>query len=57
LNPRKRKIAGLLFSSGILLFSGSCYTVVLMNERKPYSSIAPIGGFSLIFGWLALALL
>ena len=57
LNPRKRKIAGILFTSGIVLFSGSCYAVVLMNERKPYSQAAPIGGMSLIFGWLALAIL
>jgi uncharacterized membrane protein YgdD (TMEM256/DUF423 family) len=54
---KKQKICCTLFLTGIILFSGSCYTVVIMNERKPYSSFAPIGGFSLIAGWLALGLL
>ncbi len=54
---RKRFIVSSLFLSGIVLFSGSCYTVVIMNQRKPYSYPAPIGGFALIGGWLALGLL
>ena len=57
INPKKRKYACILFTSGILLFSGSCYTVVLMDQRQPYSKVAPIGGFCFIFGWLAIALL
>ena len=54
---RKRNITTFLFTTGIVLFSGSCYTVVIMNERKPYSQLAPLGGVSLICGWLALAFL
>lgn len=54
---RKRNIVCGLFTCGIMFFSGACYLVVLNNERKPYSSFAPIGGFSFIAGWLAFAFL
>lgn len=54
---RKRNIVCGCFSVGTLLFSGSCYAVAVMNERKPYSRPAPIGGAILIAGWLALGLL
>ena len=54
---RKRSIVGSLFLAGIVLFSGSCYTVALMEERKPYGQLAPLGGFCLIFGWLAFGIL
>ena len=54
---RKSVIVSTLFLSGIFLFSGSCYTVVIMNQRKPYSYPAPVGGIALIGGWLALGLL
>jgi len=57
LTGRKRVIVCSLFSTGILLFSGSCYAVALMSERKPYSYPAPIGGLALCAGWAALALL
>ncbi|CAM9736319.1 unnamed protein product [Ectocarpus fasciculatus] len=51
---RKQRISGWLFLSGIILFSGSCYTVAYMNEKKPYSAAAPWGGMCFIVGWLAL---
>ena len=54
---RKRNIVCGLFSTGILLFSGSCYTVALMQERKPYSYPAPFGGLALIGGFLAIGFL
>jgi uncharacterized membrane protein YgdD (TMEM256/DUF423 family) len=57
LSTRKRNICGSLFLTGILLFSGSCYTVAIMEERKPYSYPAPVGGMCLIAGWVALAVL
>lgn len=55
--PKKRNIVCSLFSCGIVLFSGSCYTVAIMNERKPYSYPAPVGGIMLTLGWLALGIL
>ena len=43
-----------LLTSGMVLFSGSLYTMVLTNQRK-LGAITPIGGLALIGGWLALA--
>ena len=43
---RKKNIVCSLFTSGIVLFSGSCYTCAFMDERKPYSYPAPVGGFA-----------
>jgi len=57
LTGRKRNITCSLFTGGILLFSGACYTVALMDERQPWSKIAPVGGFMLMGGWLALGFL
>jgi len=54
LTGRKRNVCCGLFLGGIALFSGPCYLVVIMNERKPYSSVAPVGGLTLIAAWLAL---
>ncbi len=55
--PRKRLITGALFSAGIILFCGSCYTVSVMNQRKPYSIPAPFGGLCFIGGWVAFGFL
>jgi len=55
-STRAAKISGLFLTSGIVLFSGSCYTVALLEDRK-YGKAAPVGGFSLIAGWISLALL
>mmetsp|Transcript_32716 Transcript_32716/g.47337 ORF Transcript_32716/g.47337 Transcript_32716/m.47337 type:complete len:124 (-) Transcript_32716:198-569(-) len=55
-NTRAANIAGLCFTTGILLFSGSCCAVGLFEDRS-YGKLAPYGGFSFIGGWLALALL
>mmetsp|Transcript_50187 Transcript_50187/g.56001 ORF Transcript_50187/g.56001 Transcript_50187/m.56001 type:complete len:116 (-) Transcript_50187:197-544(-) len=54
-NTRAGKIAGICFTGGILLFSGSCYAVGL-KEDKEYGKLAPVGGFGLMAGWLSLAL-
>lgn len=48
------KVAGIAFLVGILLFSGSLYTLVL-SGTKAWGMITPVGGLSFIFGWVALA--
>lgn len=55
-STRAAHIAGACFTLGIGLFSGSCYAVGLKEDRK-YGKLAPVGGFSLMGGWLALAIL
>lgn len=46
-------VAGTLFTLGILLFSGSLYALAFhWVERSP---LAPMGGGSLILGWLTVA--
>ncbi len=54
---RKRTYVCALFTCGILLFSGSCYGIVLMNQKKPLSHFAPFGGILMTCGWLAFAFL
>lgn len=54
---RKRDIVCGLFTFGMILFSGSCYAIVYLDEKKPLSSLTPIGGTMLIAGWGAIALL
>lgn len=46
-------VAGALFASGTLLFSGSLYALVLTGQRK-LGAVTPIGGLLLTAGWLAL---
>ncbi|KAK9285403.1 hypothetical protein L1049_024595 [Liquidambar formosana] len=46
-------IFGGLLTTGILAFSGTCYTVALLEDRK-YSSLAPFGGFAFIAAWASL---
>ena len=43
------------FIAGTVLFSGSLYALVV-TENKKFGAIAPIGGFALIAGWIALAM-
>lgn len=47
-------LAGLCFVLGILIFSGSLYTMAFTGHRA-LGMITPIGGVFLILGWLALA--
>ncbi|CAM9762364.1 unnamed protein product [Pylaiella littoralis] len=51
-----RAAAGLFFSTGITLFSGSIYYSSLTDNKKA-SKVAPAGGICLILGWATLALL
>jgi uncharacterized membrane protein YgdD (TMEM256/DUF423 family) len=48
------QVAGMAFVVGIVLFSGSLYTMVLTGQRK-LGAITPLGGVAFIIGWLALA--
>src|SRR5690554_3846314 len=45
--------AGFLFAAGILIFSGSLYTMTLTGIRV-LGAITPIGGLSFLAGWAAL---
>ncbi len=49
------RIAGWLFVTGIVLFSGSLYVLVLTNQRW-MGAVTPIGGAAFIAGWAALLL-
>jgi uncharacterized membrane protein YgdD (TMEM256/DUF423 family) len=50
---RRRLIAG-LFGAGALIFSGSLYLLALTGWRW-LGPVTPIGGLSMIAGWLILA--
>lgn len=47
-------LAGWLFFSGIILFSGSLYLLALTSVRI-FGAVTPIGGLLLLAGWLTLA--
>jgi uncharacterized membrane protein YgdD (TMEM256/DUF423 family) len=47
--------AGWAFAVGILLFSGSLYTLALSGVRT-WGAVAPFGGTALLVGWVLLAL-
>jgi len=47
-------IAGWAFVAGIVIFSGSLYVLVLSGQRW-LGAVTPIGGVSLIVGWVRLA--
>jgi uncharacterized membrane protein YgdD (TMEM256/DUF423 family) len=48
-------LAGWLFVTGVVLFSGSLY-VLVMTGAKWLGAVAPLGGSAFIVGWLLLAL-
>ncbi len=48
------KAAGWLFAAGIVVFSGSLYLLALTGVRW-LGAITPLGGLSLMAGWVALA--
>ena len=47
--------AGLLFTLGILLFSGSLY-ILSIFEVGIMGAVAPLGGIALLGGWLCLGI-
>ncbi|KAJ0697626.1 hypothetical protein HanLR1_Chr10g0371021 [Helianthus annuus] len=44
-----KKFGGLL-ATGIVAFSGTCYTVAFLEDRT-YAKVAPLGGFAFIAAW------
>ena len=52
-SPRSASAAGILFVLGLLLFSGSFYGMVLADLKL--AMVLPIGGLTLMVGWVALA--
>ena len=52
---RLAAIAALLYAAGIVLFSGSLYTMVLTGVRT-WGAVTPIGGVSFIVAWIVLGL-
>ena len=49
------KVAGMCFSIGILIFSGSLYVLVFTSKHW-LGAITPIGGSLLLVGWASLFL-
>jgi uncharacterized membrane protein YgdD (TMEM256/DUF423 family) len=49
------RIAYNLILVGVIIFSGSLYTLALTN-LKWFGAITPLGGFLMLGGWLVLAL-
>ncbi len=52
---RAATLAGWSFAMGIVLFSGSLYTLTLTGVTK-WGAVTPLGGLAFLFGWLCLAL-
>jgi uncharacterized membrane protein YgdD (TMEM256/DUF423 family) len=50
---RAGRAAAPLFVTGILLFSGSLYLLVLTGTRW-WGAVTPLGGVAFLLGWLAL---
>ncbi|CAN6309320.1 unnamed protein product, partial [Urochloa humidicola] len=50
---KRPNIFGGLLTAGIVFFSGTCYTVAYLEDRK-FSSPAPVGGFAFIAAWASL---
>lgn len=48
------RVSGWLLFSGIVLFSGSLYVMVLSGVRA-LGMVTPIGGIAFLMGWLLLA--
>ena len=46
-------VAGYAFITGVLIFSGSLYTLSL-SGIKWFGAITPLGGVALIVGWISL---
>ncbi len=48
-------LAGLMFTAGIVLFSGSLYLAAVTGWQAA-TTVTPMGGVAFILGWLVLAL-
>ena len=51
---RATRVAGLAFSLGVLVFTGSLWTMTLTGIRW-LGAVTPIGGVSLLVGWVSVA--
>lgn len=51
---RLNLIAGVIILAGAALFSGTLYTLAITHSRA-IVMLAPVGGITLILGWLTLA--
>jgi uncharacterized membrane protein YgdD (TMEM256/DUF423 family) len=54
-SAHRSKVPALLFGSGIAIFSGSLYALVLSGEKR-LGAVTPIGGLLLTAGWFSLLL-
>lgn len=54
-NNQRAAVTGWLLIAGIVLFCGSLYALAVTGI-KSFGMIAPIGGLSLIVGWLVLTI-
>ncbi|ETV75498.1 hypothetical protein H257_10327 [Aphanomyces astaci] len=52
---RRPNVVGGLLTAGVVLFSGSLYTLVLTDQPK-FGMITPVGGLAFVAGWLAFLL-
>ncbi len=52
--PGPAAVAGIAFSVGALLFSGSLYTMTLTGIRA-LGAVTPLGGLAFLVGWAAIA--
>lgn len=50
---RARRVAGVCFAGGIVLFAGSLYAMALGGPRL-LGAITPLGGAAWMVGWIAL---
>jgi len=53
-DTRIAHLAGIVFTVGTLIFSGSLYALALSSQRW-LGGVVPIGGVLLIIGWMLLA--
>jgi len=53
-DTRAGRVACVAFALGIVLFSGSLYTMTLTGTRW-LGAVTPLGGLSMMAGWVALA--
>ena len=56
ISERSVRVPASLFTTGVLLFSGSIYLLTLAGPRF-LGPVTPVGGLCLIAGWLSLPLL
>lgn len=52
---RLNTVAGAMILGGAALFAGTLYAISLSGAQGPLVFLAPIGGSTLILGWLVLA--